>query len=147
MKLLAIIICLFVSPQVFAQVENSAKVHLAELPEAIVCTSNARYDNARAVELTNLNTTSPRGTFNDDFQMASVENGKFTISFSDECESWFAVEMSLRELKKLKTGKKKQINAEVSYSELAELVPPYDDEGNENGLIEEKVAATCKLKQ
>jgi hypothetical protein len=123
---------------------DDAAADFGSLPARLRCSApNARVPELKTFELSKLNTEEPESTFEDGVQSATLKDGILEVSFSDECESWFAVTFAASELEALKAGKISSVPAKFDYEELPEKFPdlPVDHAENE----QDHTTATCTL--
>jgi hypothetical protein len=134
MKLVAVLALLLSAPA-FA-----ADVNPQELPENLTCyAALAKVPTVRKVKITKLTSGEPESSFRMGFQQMTEDQGQVSISFSDECEGWYAVAFSKSDLTALKAGSVERITGELEYDDLGEFFP---GEPEENG--HDKTPIVCK---
>ncbi len=75
------------------------------------------------------------------FLEMSEELGQVTLSFSDECEGWYALTFPKSELASLKAGTLDRIHGKLEYDDLAEFFPGLPEDGP-NG--NDSTSVVCK---
>lgn len=144
MKTYAALFLAFFSSSSFATV---SEVNVANLPANLICSApGAKVRAVRRFKITKLNTTNPdeqpETTLREGFQEMSLKDGVVTISFSDECEGWYALYLKEAELTALKAGQISRITGEIEYDDLSEFFPGLPDSGP-NG--HDRTGITCKV--
>ncbi|HVK62466.1 MAG TPA: hypothetical protein VM432_12990 [Bdellovibrionales bacterium] len=137
-KLSLVLVVLSLNSTAFAN-----EIQVGHFPSAIVCSApKARLAEVRKIEVKDLDTDEPSSTFSDGLQHAGFHKDRYEVSYSDECESWFALSFKISDLLALKSGKKSKISGELTYSELAEMFPGADPNAS---TVEDAAPVTCKL--
>ena len=127
---------------VIGTIATASATQISDLPSSLVCTAkNARMPEVRTVKITKMNTDSPESTVRDGFQEASITDDNYSLSFSDECEGWYAFDFKVSDLLLLKSGKVSKINGTFTYNDLPERFP---DAGDSEENQEESITVTCK---
>lgn len=127
---------------------RTAEVDLAAMPASLICAApKAKVQNVRAFKITKLDQgtteeTQPESTFRMGFQEMSEDEGMVTVSFSDECEGWYAVYFKESGLRDLKNGTISRLTGELEYDDLGEFFPGHPDDGS-NG--HDRTDVFCKL--
>lgn len=151
MKFALLLTLLTVSTSAFAieaTVEARTEVPAKELPASLICAApKARSPGARRFKITKLNNVDPNDqpetTLREGFQEMTMDSGMVTISFSDECEGWYAVQFTLKDLKALKAGQISRLKGELEYDDLAEFFPDVSDPKADNQR--DKTPVVCKI--
>ena len=137
MKLVAALALLF-SVHAFA-----ADVNPQELPDNLTCyAAQAKVATVRKIKITKLTSGEPDSSFRMGFQDMGEDKGQVSISFSDECEGWYAVAFSKADLVALRAGTVPRIIGELEYEDLAEFFPDMPADSNEGG--HDKTPIVCK---
>ena len=128
--------------------EPNSVVPAKDLPGSLICSAPAaRSPGARRFKISKLNNVDPNDqpetTLREGFQEMSMAGGIVSISFSDECEGWYAVEFSLQDLKALKDGTITRLKGQLEYDDLAEFFPDVSTPNADNQ--HDKTAVVCKL--
>ncbi|RYZ75932.1 MAG: hypothetical protein EOP05_06510 [Proteobacteria bacterium] len=137
-----LVAAVFTSSESFA-----AKVDQAAIPANLICAAPAaKVRSVRGFKITKLNDSSaeaqPESSFRMGFQEMSEDEGMVTVSFSDECEGWYAVYFKEKDLKALKTGTITRVTGELEYDDLGEFFPGHPDDGTTG---HDKVDIVCKV--
>ena len=134
-----------------SQAAFAAVVDKTQLPANIICSAPAaKVRSVRGFKITKLNEVGmkdgveaqPESSFRMGFQEMSEDEMMVTISFSDECEGWYAVYFKEKDLRALKTGQITRLTGELEYDDLAEFFPGMEEE---NGTGHDRTAVTCKV--
>ena len=124
MKFVAIL-ALLLSSHAFA-----ADVNPQELPDNLTCYAGAaKIPSVRKIKITKLTSGEPDSSFRMGFQEMSEDAGQVTVSFSDECEGWYAVAFPKADLAALKAGQVDRIQGTLTYDDLAEFFPGLPEDG------------------
>ncbi len=134
-----------VSSLVVAPSASANMITVRDFPAALVCDAPAaRNPDVRVVEITALDTEDPESTVRMGLQETSWLGLEYVISFSDECEGWYAFTFSIEDLTQMKLGRRETIEGTFEYDDLAEFFPdiPPTVEENQHDLTK----VTCRLK-
>ncbi len=118
----------------------STSVLAGNLPEKIICKSNALSSNVKSFEITELHTLEPDSSiFDSSFLNLTSDAGQVTVSFSNECDNWYEVKFRIQDLRDLKNGLIKEVAGELNYSDvdLSEIRNSTEPE-------EEKIQVICR---
>ena len=119
---------------------NSA---FAVLPDALHCTSEAVYEDAKDFTVSGLNTDGPEISIMDaQFEDQSAENDTFAIRFSNECDNMYGLEFSSSDLSALVQGRVASIKGKMDYAQAG-----YEDPTDGDDEISEVVELTCVAKK
>lgn len=141
MKAVIVILVTFATNLAFATDVNTSAV-----AAHIVCSApQARIPEVRQFEMTKLNTDSPETTLRESFQEYSLSGDVFTVSFSDECEAWYAVDLKMSDLVALRRGAVSSITGMLRYNELAENFPdiPVDQLNAQSAGVDDSSPISC----
>lgn len=130
-----------------AQPASAAEVDQAAIPANLICAApGAKVRAVRGFKITKLNDTNPdsqpESSFRMGFQSMSEDEGMVTVSFSDECEGWYAVYFKEKDLKALKNGSISRMTGELEYDDLGEFFPGHPDDGTTG---HDKTSVVCKV--
>jgi hypothetical protein len=129
----------------FAPIAFANMITVNDFPADLVCEApTARMPDVRTVEVTKLNTEDPESTVRMGLQETSWLGLEYSVSFSDECEGWYAFTFKIDDLTQMKLGRRETIEATFEYDDLAEFFPdvPPDTQETQHDLVK----ATCRLK-
>lgn len=91
---------------------------LANIPDAITCTSKAKMPELKKFHLSDINTDSPSMNmydvpFNENYSDEKI----FSLYFSNECENSYVLTIPMDQMKRLQAGKLKKVTGELEYSQ------------------------------
>lgn len=138
MKLASTFALLLLTAPAFA-----ADVNPQILPDNLTCyAALAKVPSVRKIKVTKITSGEPESSFRMGFQEMSEDGGQVSMSFSDECEGWYALSFSKDDLVSLKAGKIDRIQGTLEYDDLAEFFPglPEDSENSHD-----VTAVVCKV--
>lgn len=138
--LTSIALSIFTAPVAFANM-----ITVNDFPAGLVCEAPlARMPDVRTVEVTKLDTEEPESTVRMGLQETSWQGLEYTVSFSDECEGWYAFTFTIEDLTQMKLGRRETIEGTFEYDDLAEFFPdvPPDTQETQHDLVK----VTCRLK-